>query len=209
MPALHEILDPARAAVLVVDVQNDFCSPEGATAKSGAWPIDAIVAMVPRLEAFLDTARRYAVPVIFAQNLGSDATDSEPWLYRASDRPRRANTREGTWGAELYRVKPQPGEPVVAKVRNNAFHNTRLESVLRTLGTRTLVVTGVATNVSVETTARDAVQRDYYVVLAEDCTAAYEQAAHDATIYNIKTFFGHVASAEAIAAIWKAYAPPA
>lgn len=205
MPTLHELLEPARTAVLVVDVQNDFCSPEGATAKSGVWSIAAGLEMVPRLKGFLETARRNGVQVIFARNLGTPATDSEAWLYRASDRPRGVNCRAGTWGAEFYEVFPRSDEPVVDKHRNNAFHNTRLDSILRTLRIRTLVMTGVATNVSVETTARDAVQRDYFMVMVEDCTAAYEQAAHEATLRNMRTFFGRVASSAEIGAIWESY----
>ena len=205
MPTLREILRPSVTAVLVVDVQNDFCSPDGGTAKAGR-SVEPCVEMVPRLVNFLDASRRYGVRVIFVQAIGSHWTESETWMTRTSDVPRRSQCREGTWGAEFYGVQPASDELVVAKHRNNAFHNTRLETALRALDVRTLVMTGVATNISVETTARDAVQRDYHVVLVEDCCAAYEPAAHDATMYNIRNFFGRVASGDAVCAIWSDYA---
>jgi ureidoacrylate peracid hydrolase len=66
-------------------------------------------------------------------------------------------------------------------------------------------MTGVATNVCVETTARQAFLRDYYVVFTSDCTAAFSQAQHDATLFNIDQFFGEVAASEDIMACW----PPA
>lgn len=193
--------DPARTALLVIDVQNDFCSPDGATAKSGR-SVEACVAMVPRLIRLIDGARESGVPVIFIAASGSRWTDSEAWLYRASDKPRAGNCREGTWGAEFYGVAPRDGEPVVAKHRNSGFYNTRLDSILRTLKTETVVVTGVATNISVETTARDAVQRDYHLVFVEDCTAAYDPVAHDATTYNMRTAYGTVTTSDALLRAW-------
>jgi ureidoacrylate peracid hydrolase len=204
MPTLQQNLEPARTAVLVIDVQNDFCSPDGATAKSGR-SVKALTDMVPRLMLLLEGAREHGVNVIFVQANGSTATDSAVWMHRASEKPRAGNCREGTWGAEFYGVSPQLGEAVVVKHRNSGFYNTRLDSVLRTLKVETLVVTGVATNVSVETTARDAVQRDYNVVFVEDCTAAYDQAAHDATLFNMRNFFGVVSSCNEVLGIWGRY----
>lgn len=201
MPNLTEILTPSRTAVLVIDVQNDFCDPNGATAKSGR-SIDACAEMVPRLIRFLEAARSHRVPVIFVIAIGSHWTESEAWMTRTSDEPRPGLCREGSWGAELFRVAPLGDEPVVVKHRNNSFHNTRLESILRALNIRTLALTGVATNVSVETTARDAVQRDYHIVLVEDCCASYERSLHDGTVENIRGFFGRVAKHDVVCSIW-------
>src|SRR5262249_33658431 len=101
--------------------------------------------------------------------------------------------------------------PDQAAARRSDRHKTslrRLESrdldlVLRSQGIRTVIMTGVATNVCVETTARQAFLRDYYVVFTSDCTATYSQAQHDATLFNIDQFFGQVASAEEIMACWQ------
>jgi len=201
MARLQQILAPAKTAVLVVDVQNDFCSPDGATAKSGR-PVQASIEMVPRLQRFLDGARAHGVHVAFICVNNTDYTSSEAWSYRASETPRIGNCREGTWGAELYALIARPGEPIVVKHRNSGFYNTRLETILRAWKTETVIVTGTATNVSVEATARDAVQHDYNLVLLADCTAAYEQHAHDATLYNLRTFYGTVTTADAVLAIW-------
>jgi ureidoacrylate peracid hydrolase len=202
VPRLDTILAPATTAVLVVDVQNDFCSPDGATAKSGR-SVQASIDMVPRLDAFLGEARKRGVYVAFICVNNTAYTTSEAWAYRASETPRQGNCREGTWGAELYGVTNQPGEPIVVKHRNSGFHQTRLDLILRTWKIETCIVTGTATNVSVEATARDVVQHDYNLVLLDDCTAAYEQHAHDATLYNIRTFYGAVTSSAAVVEIWK------
>lgn len=202
MARIEQILDPAKTAVLVVDVQNDFCSPDGATAKSGR-SVQASVEMVPRLQSFLDAARGRDVHVAFICVNNTDYTTSEVWAYRASETPRYGNCREGTWGAELYGVENQPGEPIVLKHRNSGFYQTRLDLILRSWNIETCIVTGTATNVSVEATARDVVQYDYNLVLLDDCTAAYEQHAHDATLYNIRTFYGTVTSSGEVLKIWK------
>ena len=76
--------------------------------------------------------------------------------------------------------------------------------ILRSWKIETCIVTGTATNVSVEATARDVVQHDYNLVLLDDCTAAYEQHAHDATLYNIRTFYGTVTSSQHVLEIWNA-----
>ena len=76
--------------------------------------------------------------------------------------------------------------------------------MLRSRGIRTVIMTGVATNVCVETTARQAFLKDYYVVLASDCSATFSQAAHDATLHNIDAFFGEVVTSEQVMARWPA-----
>lgn len=92
----------------------------------------------------------------------------------------------------------------MTKHRYGAFESSDLDLVLRSRGIRTVVMTGVATNVCVETTARQAFLRDYYVVFTSDCTAAYSQAEHEATLQNIDAFFGAVVTADEISACWRA-----
>jgi ureidoacrylate peracid hydrolase len=93
---------------------------------------------------------------------------------------------------------------IVTKHRYGAFEASDLDLVLRSRGIRTVIMTGVATNVCVETTARQAFLRDYYVVFLSDCTATYVQTDHEATLRNIDQFFGEVVPAEAVAACWPA-----
>jgi len=95
---------------------------------------------------------------------------------------------------------------IVSKHRYGAFEGTDLDLVLRSRGIRTVIMTGVATNVCVETTARQAFLKDYYVVFASDCSATFSQAAHDATLHNIDQFFGEVVTSEQIMACWPAAA---
>jgi ureidoacrylate peracid hydrolase len=202
MRDLRRILEPSKTAVIVVDVQNDFCHPDGAMARRG-FSVEACAEMIPRLQRLLDGAHAYGASVIFIQTIHTRWTDSDPWLYRSDDRKRLDTCREGSWGAEFYRVAPGPNDPVVVKHRYSAFVNTRLESILHTLRIETLVMTGVATNVCVESTARDGFQRDYNIVFLDDCSATYDRALHDATLTNIRNHFGTVAKADDVLTVWK------
>jgi ureidoacrylate peracid hydrolase len=156
--------------------------------------------MVPRLRRLIDAARAAGTRVIFIQTIHEEATDSEAWIGRHA--PGRKNCRPGTWGAELFEVAPREGEPIVIKHRYSAFINTRLDSILRTYKIETLITTGVATNVCVESTARHGYMLDYHVVFPTDCSAAYISAAHEGTLDNIGRHFGRVVASEEIIAAW-------
>jgi len=196
---IPELLDPAKAAILVVDVQNDFCHPAGSAGKAGA-DTSAAQAMIPRLQALLDAAREVGTKVIFIQTIHTDETDSEAWIGR-HDVP-RLTCRKDTWGAEFTTVAPLANEPVVNKHRYSAFVNTRLDSVLRTLKVESIICTGVATNVCVESTARHGFMLDYHLVFVGDCSAGYNQALHDGTLENMKRNFGVVLNHHEIIAHW-------
>lgn len=204
MPSLSELLEPARTALIVVDVQNDFCAPEGVAGKSGK-DLAACDAMLPKLQALIEGTRAAGAHVVFVQTIHTKWTDSSSWLSRSGDgRPHNEICRENTWGAEFWGVAPRPDEPIVVKHRYSAFVNTRLDSILRTLRVETLIMTGVATNVCVESTARDGFMRDYNVVFAGDCSAAYSPAAHEATLNTMRTNFGRVADHDEILKAWSA-----
>ncbi|WP_298461606.1 cysteine hydrolase family protein [uncultured Cellulomonas sp.] len=199
---------PGRAALVVVDVQNDFCDPAGACGQRGS-DTGAAVAMVPRLERLIDAARAAGLMVVFIQTTHDELTDSPAWLARRGDLeagapPAVSTCYTGSWGAEFYRVRPAPGEPVVVKHRYSAFAGTDLDLVLRTAGITSLLFTGVATNVCVESTLRDGLFLDYHVTLVEDCAASYEPESHRGTVETVEKYFGVVAGSEEIIGTWSA-----
>ena len=202
---LSDVLDPASTAILVVDMQNDYCSPGGSVAQRG-HDIGMITNMIPRLQRFLTEARKLHAKIVFIQCIHEPSTDSETWLFRHGGVP-QPHVRRGTWGADFCGVAPAEGEPVVIKHRYSAFVGTRLTSVLHTLGIKTLVMTGVGTNVCVESTARDGYMQDYNIVFLSDCTATSTQAFHDATLANIRGFFGIVTTSDEVLADWRARVP--
>ena len=99
---------------------------------------------------------------------------------------------------------PAADEPVVIKHRYSAFINTRLDSILRTMKVENIIVLGVATNVCVESTARHGYMLDYHCVFVADCSATYDQAAHEMTLKVFRKHFGTVVNAQDIIDTWAA-----
>ncbi len=195
-------IEPGHTALIVIDVQNDFCAPGGMMDQEGFDLSDA-QAMAGRLPPLISAARAAGVLVVFVRNVYSSEHNfylSDTWLEQASRKREGSYTRRevckaDSWEGDFYGdVRPGPRDPVVSKHRFNAFRNTDLDTILRAHGIRTTVFTGVATNVCVETTARDAFMHDYYVVFTTDGTATYSREDHEATLRNIDRYFGELAS---------------
>lgn len=210
LDSLEQKLEAQHAALVVVDVQNDFCASGGMMDQEGL-DLSAVQAMAGRLPGLIDAARAVGALVVFIRNVYSTEGNlylSDAWLEQATRRRAGSYTTrevcaEGSWEGDFYgEVRPEAGEPVVTKHRFSAFHNTDLETILRSHGIRTVVMAGVASNVCVETTARDAFVRDYYVVFLEDGTATYHEDDHRATLRVIDRFFGEVASTADVERIW-------
>jgi ureidoacrylate peracid hydrolase len=200
---LKERCDPKFAALVVVDVQNDFCSPRGSAGKRGE-DVSAAMAIMTPLARLIDEARRIGLTIVYIRTTHSEWTDTPSWVYRSSQKSGLSTCREGTWGAEFYDgIAPLSSERVVVKHRYSAFINTDLNTVLKARNIQSVLVCGVATNVCVETTARDAYMFDYYVTMIDDCSAAYETKLHLGTLDNIRRHFGLVASSSEIIDSWK------
>ena len=203
LKSLKERCDPEYAAMIVVDVQNDFVSPQGSAGKRGE-DVSAAMAMIPNLTGLIDAARKIGLTVVYIRTTHSEWTDTPSWIYRSTQKSGLSTCREGTWGAEFYEgIAPLTSERVVIKHRYSAFINTDLNTVLKARNIQSVLVCGVATNVCVETTARDAYMYDYYVTMIDDCSAAYEAKLHLGTLDNMRRHFGMVASSGEIIETWK------
>lgn len=212
LTTLAEKVRPGRAALIVIDMQNDFCAEGGMMDHEGA-DLSHVQAMAGRLPALVEAARAAGVFVVFVRNVYSTDTNwylSEVWLEQAARRRRESYTRRpvceaGAWNGDFYGdLRPLASEPIVTKHRFDAFLNTDLDLVLRAHRIETIVLTGVATNVCVETTARAGFVRDYYIVLAGDGTATYSAEEHDAALRTIDRYFGEVVGVDELAGLWQA-----
>jgi len=212
-------IDPAEAAVIVVDMLNDFAAPEGMFARAGI-PIAAIRATVEPTSRVLAAARRAGMLVLyqkmeFASDLSNAGGPDAPNLTKhlplgIGDRVQAPDGREGrilvegTWNTEiLSELTPHPGDLILSKHRYSGFYETPLDKVLRDAGIGTLVFTGCTTSVCVESTLRDAFYRDYRCLLLSDCTAEpiggdTERSNHEASLLVVETLFGWVAESTAL-----------
>lgn len=202
LDSLEAKVDPRNSALLVIDVQNDFIA-EGGFAEKVGWPLEHNQQAVASLQQLLDTARRATVPVIFIKSNYDEIFLSLPMRER-NDRRELLLPRciRGTWGEQFYLVQPEPGEAVVTKHRYSAFIDTELNAVLRALNVQTLILTGVYTEVCVESTGRDGYFQDYYVAIVSDCCATTSEAAHADALARCERDFGVVATSAEIMRIW-------
>ena len=210
LDTLEAKVRPAHTALLVIDMQNDFCASGGLVSKDGR-DLGEAQRMAKRLPAFIDAARRAGVLPVFVRCVYSVEGNpylSDAWLEQAARERKGGYTSipvcaPGSWQGDWYEeVRPRDGDVIVDKHRYDAFQGTELDLVLRSHGIRTVVLTGVVTNVCVETTARAAFVRDYYVAVVADGCAAYLPEDHEQTLRNIRRFFGVTPSMRELAAIW-------
>jgi ureidoacrylate peracid hydrolase len=211
MTTLEQKIDPAHAALIVVDVQNDFCCDDGFFGSEG-YDISQIQAAVPRIVNMIDRARAAGVKVVYIRSTYDPHHLNDPMRERNARRGlTKSRCTTGAWGTEFYRVSPIAGEPIVTKHRYSAFHGTDLHVILRSWGTRTLIMTGITTNVCVESTAREGYFLDHYIVLVGDCTATTNEDRKDLTseeihrwtLTNIELTFGVVVTASDVIAAWQ------
>jgi ureidoacrylate peracid hydrolase len=179
-------LDPARTALLVIDMQNAFVHDEGTLGASGVDVEPAQATIAPH-RALVDACRAAGMPVLWTQqvHLPADVSRARKRLASHTAKRKRVSALAGTWDAEIVdELKDLADDPtyVIVKHRFGAFYETRLDAMLRMLGVEALLVTGVTCNACVETTLREAYLRDYDVVAVTDCIAAvrpeWEPFAH-------------------------------
>lgn len=206
---LEYLLTKTPKALVLVDVQNEFCHPDGVFGQKGL-DFSPINEMMIGLKRLVDSARENNIPIVFIQNIEDENTDSFAWKMRPDAKEDSANEgvcRRGTWGTDIFYFTPQEGDILVEKNRFSGFLNTPLDSILRNRGVETLIFTGVATNICVETTARHASILDYHIVLAPDACATWYPDLQEATCKNIRLWFGKVADSKEITSVWSANAP--
>jgi nicotinamidase-related amidase len=197
-------LDLARSALVVVDMQNDFCHADGWLASIGVDVAPARAPIAP-LQALLPVLRAREVPVIWL-NWGNrpDRLNLSPALLHVYDPTGQgcglggrlpngsAVLEKDAWGAAVVdELQPAPGDIAVDKYRMSGFWDTPLDAILRNLDVRTLLFAGVNADQCVLSTLQDANFLGYDCVLLEDCSATTSPAyCMQATLYNVRQCFG-------------------
>jgi ureidoacrylate peracid hydrolase len=204
LDSIEKRLKPAHSAVLVIDMQNDFCAEQGYVETVVGKDVSACRAVVPEIMALVGAARAHGVPVFWIKANYDPERLPEGMLAKQREKSLAVCCGTGSWGNDLYGVTPIPGEAVIEKNSYSAFAGTGVEQQLRDRGVRTLVFAGVQTNVCVETSLRDAVCRGFYAVLAADCVASHTPPLHEVTLKNVQFLFGDVLDRNAIATAWSA-----
>src|SRR6266566_5519838 len=206
-------IDPAQAAVIVVDMENDFAAKGGMFDRAGADISGAQKAIAPTARV-LAAARQVGLKIIYLKmgyhadlsDLG--APDSVNLKFGVGQTIRAPDGRESrilirdTWDTDIVpELKPQGGDIVLYKTRFSGFYRTDLDATLKKLGIKYLIVTGVTTSICVESTVRDAMFRDYLCVLLKDCMSEpighdLPRTNHEASLLNAEVLLGWVSDSD-------------
>jgi len=207
LSSLADRFDPRNTALLLVDMQKDLVY-DGYLCDQAGRDLGATRSVIPNMQKLLAAARASGALVCHVGfwTLPDNGSDSGAWLAQ-----RRRSTYSsdklciaGTEGADFIdELSPEPGELVVHKHRYSAFKGTDLDMTLRARDIKSVIVTGVSTNVCVESTLRDAFETGYYVCIVGDATASWDMALHDATLQTVNHRFGVVMTTAEIEQSWR------
>ena len=185
-----------NTALIVIDMTNGWCSPDGHMTKLG---FDTVMCRkaVDTCSSLIKYAHESKVPVIFTRHIYcEDYSDSgfivdEIMPELKSVKPASADA----WSNQIVdRLEPQPEDIIIRKNRYSAFVSTTLTAHLRRLSITDLVLCGVTTSMCVESTARAAAQRDYRTFVVTDATADIDPIRHERALINLEFGFAHMIS---------------
>lgn len=207
---LDELVAPDHTALVLVDMQNDFCHPEGHFARYGK-DVSSVQAVIPIVSGFVAEAQRIGMPVFFIrqETLPDGRSDSAAWLrFKGRDGKAPNYTIPDSWGWQFVDgVAPGPNDFVVPKFRPDGFHQTNLDILLRANGIETVVILGVITEGCVESTVRSASYHDYYVVVPTNAVASPNKANHEGSMRLFEARYV-TPTTEDLLAVWRQAEPP-
>lgn len=194
-----------HTALMVVDMQNGFCHDDGSVNKVGL-PAARLQPAIEPCARLIAAARLAGIPVIYTRYVyRADYTDGGVMVHELI--PDLKNGRclsAGTWDIQvLDELAPMDTDYIIDKNRPSAFFATGLEPILKGLAINDLAVCGVTTNCCVETTVRDASQRDYRTFVVQDAVAEYEDDRHAVALKSMGMLFAKLVSVDEVTSAWR------
>ena len=202
MPAME--LSRDRTALIVVDMQNSFCADEGGCGKPGL-PIQNLQSAIEPCVRLVAAARAANIPVIYTRYLyRPDYADGGTMIkYMLSELKDVKALQAGTWDVGVIpELAPRDDDFIVDKNRPSSFYATNLETILNGLEADSLVVCGVTTNCCVESTVRDASQRDYKTFVVQDAVAELDDERHQVALRSMDMLFADLKTVNDVEIAW-------
>lgn len=202
---------PEKTALIIVDMQNDFCSKGGMVDAMGS-DYARLCKPIEPIREVIDAARKGNVKIIYiCCGLRPDLADADQVFLDAHKRshapigaklgpPGEKNIGvwiKGTWNTEVVKeLQPRPDDIVVWKRTYGAFQDTDLERILRNLKVDTLIFTGIATHMCLESTLREGFMKGFRVAMLKDCTTTFDDELQRNSERIIEFWFGYISTSE-------------
>jgi ureidoacrylate peracid hydrolase len=202
---LAEQIEPGHTAVIVIDPQKDYCASDGSLSRILGKDVSRLQEVVKRMNPFIEKARQVGLPIVWVRTVAVDDKMRPSQKVIKGEGDEVVIVREDGDGKNWYSevIKPLSSEHVITKFNYDAFENTDLDLLMRSKGTETLIFIGVTANVCVETSARHAFIKGYYVVVVSDCTDSPTCQEYESALFNIEHYFGNVATSDEILKLWQ------
>jgi nicotinamidase-related amidase len=195
-------LDPAKTALVVVDMQNDFCHPRGVFA-DGTWSIAAFTAAIEPNARLIARARAAGAAVIFTRILSETGASPHDAPNRIAPRlgfkRKRPAIVAGSWGGDIVdELQPLPGEAIIDKAGLSSFVDTDLDRVLKAKAIETVIITGVVTYACVLATAFGARDHGYNVLMVKDAVGSFWADLSDPVFKIVDLLMGYALTSDHI-----------
>ena len=191
--------NPENTALAIIDMQRDYCCEGGVFEKMG-FGLEAPKLLASRLNEFVNKVRAVLKFIVHIK-MELNPHLRSPALAEHYERVGLQRVHDPSL-SQFYEVEPREGEIVIPKYRYSAFVSTYLDQYFRANGIKTLILVGLATNVCVESTAREGFMRDYHIIVPKDMTEGTSDEAKKWSLFNIGTFFGEVVDSKELLSCW-------
>lgn len=189
--------DWGNIAVLIVDIQNDFCDDNGIFAQQGL-DVKPAQEVAPKIHEFIEEVRQYSVPIIYSKQIEAEDITPANLKRQFASGKLKAVCAPGSWGSEFYQLKPIEGEYVLEKRTYDVFSNPDLKRILDEHKVKTLVIAGVNTDVCIDTTVRRAFTEGYQIVVPQDLVATMNRAGEKHYLAVFDRFFGEITDSKTV-----------
>jgi ureidoacrylate peracid hydrolase len=200
-PDIHKwaTLKPQNTALLVIDIQNDFCSPQGKAAQKSRQ-ISKMQNIIGNLDIFIHKINEAGVLVIFTKFVSGPGITPENLNIAIRKEGFDIPCVKGSGGEQFYKLKPPETALILEKPHYDSFAHTNLKQILSDRKIKNILVTGVRTEVCVDATAKRAASEGFDAFIVSDLVATYDdkQSIHDGVLDFFRKYYGFVADSQSI-----------
>lgn len=195
--------DPSKTAILVVDVQVDFCSPSGFASQFWKHNVSHFEEIIKKIRGFLEEVKKYNVDILYTQLIYDPQKISKALKRKLGDFVGKF-AAPNTEGIEFYKIKP-PKNKVFIKYGFSAFSSQKFYQYLKRNKIESLILVGFNSDICVESTARDAIDLGFYPIIVEDLVGAptFLEKHEKETLFLFNLIFGDVTTSEKILSFWR------